>query len=522
MRINILFLCFLMISCSSSKNDPLKNTKKLIKEGHTSLYQNGAFQIPSSRIKLVTPGPEPFELAKELSGTRAKASFLRYVDEMKDTSVVIWDGSKKSYHFSQQIDKELDKELTKIAPALRQSSQLIITKSFATSKNIIGGSWKTSGSVYSDVAQAGREINKDFSQAGDRFIKNFVIIPKKTVASEEGVSLDDFVQNFKKSNEFRKRQSSSMTYLINDTVSNYFKNIQHSFNKSDQEMNEFDPTYGYTLATLKAMVWVLKGVVVDGMIVPFGKMSAGALGYSLVNGVAYPVLLVSKNGVTSTQYAVEIIGHASSKTYEVLAPNLQIGLGAVLNAGMKSTGFIVGNSIEYVAAPVAATSTLLGGSATGVAVGVGGSVLAGASLTGSGVMALSSKMISKSVSTATLLGGVTAYTIKGSAEFAYEVSKATVVPPGMVLGGGLTLTYGSLVHLGAHSVLAVSDAAYLVLSMEGPKWVIYAVKGKLGGGDYAKGTVLDLDKMKKEGEEFYKVPVEEENIKKILDELSAS
>lgn len=37
-----LFLIVLLASCSSRSGDPLKNTKKLIKEGHASLYDNGA------------------------------------------------------------------------------------------------------------------------------------------------------------------------------------------------------------------------------------------------------------------------------------------------------------------------------------------------------------------------------------------------------------------------------------------------------------------------------------------------
>jgi hypothetical protein len=38
--------------------------------------------------------------------------------------------------------------------------------------------------------------------------------------------------------------------------------------------------------------------------------------------------------------------------------------------------------------------------------------------------------------------------------------------------------------------------SYLVLSLEGPRWVLYAVKGKLGKGeDLVPGAMLDLKLM---------------------------
>jgi hypothetical protein len=45
--------------------------------------------------------------------------------------------------------------------------------------------------------------------------------------------------------------------------------------------------------------------------------------------------------------------------------------------------------------------------------------------------------------------------------------------------------------------------SYLFLSLEGPRWVLYAVKGKLGKGeDLAPGAMLDLKSMQEAGEEI--------------------
>lgn len=520
MRISYLLL--FLVACSGHDKDPLKNTKKLVKKGHTSLYQNGAFKVPHTKIKLVPPGPEPLELAKELSGTRAKASFLKYVSEASEASLVIWDGTKKSYQFSRELDKDLERELSKIGPSMQKASKVILSKSFATSRSLVGSTWSTAGDIYQQSAAAGIIIKKEFKKASDSFVKNFVIIPKKQTEVKPEVSFDDFVQNFETSNEFRKQLSGPMAYLISDSVQNYSKNIRESFNNSQKDFNNADPAAGYTLASLQAMIWVLKGVVFDGVVIPVGKISAGAVGYTLANGVAYPVLLFSKNGITSSQYAVEVVGHSVGNFYEVIAPSLQTGLAAVIGTGINTTGAVIGNSVQYIGAPVAAGGTVIAGAASGAALSVGGGVLSGATMAGSGVMTVSSKVLPKTVSAVTLVGGVTAYTIKGTAEVAYEVGMATTVPTGQVLGGGLTLSYGLLSHLSAHTVLAVADASYLVLSMEGPKWVVYGVKGLVSDGDYAQGTVLDLEKMKKDGEEFYKVPASDEEIKKIVEEFTAS
>jgi hypothetical protein len=94
------------------------------------------------------------------------------------------------------------------------------------------------------------------------------------------------------------------------------------------------------------------------------------------------------------------------------------------------------------------------------------------------------------------------------------------VPAGYELGGGIVLGYGTTSQLAAHSVLAVADASYLVLSLEGPRWVIYAVKGELGNGeDLPPGTMLDLGNMQADGEEFYYLPVSDKEMRAVVETL---
>jgi hypothetical protein len=60
----------------------------------------------------------------------------------------------------------------------------------------------------------------------------------------------------------------------------------------------------------------------------------------------------------------------------------------------------------------------------------------------------------------------------------------------------------------------------MVLSLEGPRWVLYAVKGNLGkGDDLPAGAVLDLKKMQQQGEVIYNLPVSDEEMKKIVESV---
>jgi hypothetical protein len=75
-------------------------------------------------------------------------------------------------------------------------------------------------------------------------------------------------------------------------------------------------------------------------------------------------------------------------------------------------------------------------------------------------------------------------------------------------------------HIAAHSILAVSDCAYLVLSLEGPRWVVYAVKGKTGDGDdLPTGAVVDMKKMRESGEEIYYLPVSDDEMKSVVNSV---
>ena len=141
-------------------------------------------------------------------------------------------------------------------------------------------------------------------------------------------------------------------------------------------------------------------------------------------------------------------------------------------------------------------------------------------LAGGEVASATSQVATTGVSATTLAVGSTASTAAGLGLGVYELSKAVIVPTGYQLTSGVVLGYGSLSQIAAHSVLAVSDVSYMVLSLEGPKWVLYGVQGKLGSGEeLTPGTILDLEDMQNHGETFKRLPVSPDEMEGIIEYL---
>jgi hypothetical protein len=539
---NKVFILFILVSCSSMKDDPLRNSKKLVKDGHKSLYQNGAFSVPSTKIMLIPPGPDAITLAKELSGLKAKESFLKYLHEVKSSSVVIYEGTKKSYELAKTVNSDVARAMDRIAPQLKKDSTVIMDSSLAASRNIIGKSWELGNKIGSNVSSFGKKLGNDLKSSNqktepftgsEKFILGYVSLPGKLKSHQENiveaVSFQRYIEDFQKAETTRKQFSKSMTYWISDSFRNYGKDVSQSFNNAQKELNDSD-NLGPSFGGLKAIAWLLNGVLWQGVIKPVGKASGGAIGYVISNGVVYTLMLVSRGGVTTGTIAVEVAAETGKGLVEVTAPTAELALSAILYSGeylankaieksSRGAGIVLENGITYIAAPASNVLVKTGGMVSGVALGVGGPVLAGATRASGELMGLSSQVISKTAAAGVFTGGVVVHTLKGSAEVAYEITKASVVPPSMVLGSGLTLSYGTLSQLAGHTVLAASDAAYLVLSLEGPNWVVYSVKGLVASDDLPANTVIDLQKLRNDGEVIQKVPVTEEEMTRLLNHL---
>lgn len=225
-------------------------------------------------------------------------------------------------------------------------------------------------------------------------------------------------------------------------------------------------------------------------------------------------------GAAHTAEAIIKYGVAPAATGAVTAAGTAVGtaggVGAAIGGSavylwgktVHGSGYVAGKMIQHGLAPVTKAGIVGVGVTSGATVQGAGTVGQAATYVGGKALAGTAWVFGNALAAGTLVGGTAASATYGAAVGLYEMASAIVVPVGHIGGAGIVLSYKSITHLAAHSVLAVADASYLVLSLEGPRWVIYAVKGKLGdGSDLKPGTVLNLKKMQESGEAFYNVPV---------------
>jgi hypothetical protein len=79
---NKLIIIILLFGCASAKDpdDPIKNSRKLVIEGHKSLYDNGAFAVKGTSIKFIPPFSEAEVF---ILGRRCRFSKRRFFGKRK-------------------------------------------------------------------------------------------------------------------------------------------------------------------------------------------------------------------------------------------------------------------------------------------------------------------------------------------------------------------------------------------------------------------------------------------------------
>ena len=593
-------LCFfVLISCSTTgTDDPLKYTRKLASEGHSSLYNNGAFQVPNTEIKLIPAGESATSLAFEMMGVNARQSFLTSINNAADSIYIIPKGSKLSLDYAKNIRSGGEQVGESVTDVTRPVGVLIIDRSIATGKDIALKSWDlgkksaielnsygvaivkasiTGGDAIADsmtdigtkTIKESWQLTKDISSASntaakksllyasDEFVKGYVAVPEKMSRRAkdiaEAAELSKFTEGIVSANIIREEYSEVMTDLVVDAAGSYVNDVKESFNKAGKEFSDSVGVTGFGLALLKSSRWVLQGILWDGLVKPVAKLGAGSVGYVAVNFAAFPVMVVINEGVTVTKLAVEVTWNTVGATYDLVAPSAKAavasiyslfqftagnvvagttGVGAATLGGasvvtgqvvgktVKGVGYISGKTVQYIGVPVAAAGVTLGAGTVGVVAGGAGAVAGSAVVVTGEAVSVTSQVFGNVLAGTTVVVGTTASVVAGTAVGVYELSKAIIVPASYELGGGIVLGYGTVSQLAAHSVLAVADASYLVLSLEGPRWVIYAVKGDLGNGnELPPGTLLDLEAMQNKGEAFSYLPVSDDEMNSVVDHV---
>ncbi len=470
---------------------------------------------------------------------------------VKRSSVKGKDISVKSWELSKKLMNEMGTIGDNIVAAGVEKSERINQKGTKSGKDLIKESIKFS-KEYSKKRNEGAK-NK-MAVAKNDFITGYLAIPEKLKENKLNAVANVGKANpavvIEKNHIWQEKMSDKNKALIKKTRQNYKTNVKKSLSKIQEEFLESYKQTGVAFGALKAMRWALQSALWDITLKPGSKVITGGLGYLGVNYVAFPVMVVKDESVSVARIAVDMAWNSSKCAYDLTAPSAEAALGAAFGcfevaggkivAGSALTGGVIagaskvalaktsslavkgggkalGKTVQYVGVPLAVAGVAAGGKAVGLSVDGAGKLSFATMYTASEVAASGTDVFGNIIAGTTLVGGTTVATVGGAGYGAYQLSKAVAVPSGYELGAGVVLSYDTMTHIAAQSILAVSDCAYLVLSLEGPRWVIYAVKGKTGvGEDLSPGTVLDLKKMQNSGEEIYNLPVSDEEAKKVV------
>jgi hypothetical protein len=595
-----LIFCF---ACATKTNDPLKNTKKLAKEGHSNLYHNGAFRVPNTSIYLIEPGPSAIDFIKELAGLRAKQALFTSLKKASESVVIVTKGTELTFKLAKAERKAGNDVADFIRSQSRPGAVLIMDRSMATGKEILGDSFSLSKEMFKEVVTMeekklwsvekgdklsesidkggtgkGKELISDslhnsksfyndrqdgakgsWNYAWKNFVYGYAALPdnlsKNLEAAGENLTDANIVDIISEKNDSRESMSDQSVQLMGSAVGNYAGDVKETFSKAGKEWDQCYTT-GIPLATLKSMRWILKGLLWDATIEPVSKMTIGGLGYMAVNFVAFPVMVIGEEGKAFTRIAVDVSWNASKSAYQLTAPSAiaslasiyglleygsgplvagpmaaggslagasQVGASKVGGVVVKGTGRLAGKAERYIGIPLAAAGVAVTGGTVGVAVMGAGAVGSGTVYLSGETTAGGSKLFGNIIAGTTAVTGTAASAAGGTGYGVYQLSRAVAVPAGYEVGAGVVMSYETLSHISAHTILAASDCAYMVLSLEGPRWVAYAVKDTLGmGEDLTPGTVLNLDEMRKAGEEIYNIPLSDEEMKNVVSETSRS
>ncbi|XDD48595.1 hypothetical protein AB3N60_19045 (plasmid) [Leptospira sp. WS39.C2] len=580
----ILLFAFL-VSCSGSDKraeDPLKNTKKLVIEGHSSLYYQGALPVKGTSIKFIPPMEEA---TISILGKRydfAAEQFSKSMIKASESVVIVKEGSKMSWKTAGNINAKGEAVRQYLSENATKPGLFIMYASVAESYGLIGSSFDRGKQSHQAVIDKSVEIRKEWDEWADmqlnrempkdnspsakkRFQKYQENFQKDFESTVYGyIDLDDALksswnesyEDFRKGgffsrnteiNDIRSSVSESIFGSWKETIFQYGKDTNEELKKAKGEIEAIaDKDEGVPTALLKSFSRAAKAILYDSIIKPVGKMALLSVGYVTWNGLIYPVALGANAAGTTMYGLVETITLTGKGVVYLTAPSIELVLGSIINStevvlhesiqsmdksakitsamsrkssaySVKSAAFVTESSGKYILAPMSYVGVTTGQTVLGGGLAVTGTVAGGAIATTSASTEVVTYASTKATSGTVGVVGSAASFGTGVGYGVYQVTKAVGVPTGVGVGTGIVLSYEFMVQISAHSILAVSDCTYLVLSLEGGKWVVYGVKdNSKKASRLLSGAVVDLDQIRKEGGTIVKVPMEPGEVEKIL------
>lgn len=577
-----IFIVIFLLGCAttSDPDDPIKNSRKLIKEGHKSLYTNGAFEVKGTSIKLIPPFAEAevFILGHRVG--LAKEAFSENVKKAAESVYILKEGTEISLKTAGKVSDKGEAVNKYIYNSGTVGGVYIIAISLATSYGIIGNSFDKGMKTHESVVKSSKELrasmdkwadelvesdfpnsnSPDFSERAKEYkkefrdgVNSFVIgytnlddYLAKTVDNAD-ISTNTFKRGFDKINKFLSDSNEGLTKEIKEVFIEYGSDTAKEFAASGKDYADVVDGAGLSFAILKSFARVTKGIFYDAIIKPLTKIGVISIGYVAVNAVIYPVMFVSVSGYSVGHVMVEVITVGTKGVIYLVAPSAKLALAGMIGSGkflaqesynaadtstratanaglfatskaVKGTGIVTEGAGKYVLANLSLVGVTSAQTVLGGGVAVAGTATGTTISTASGAAQVVAYGSSKAAAGAVVVTGTTASLGISVGNGVYRIGKAVGIPIGITLQSGVVMNYEMVSQLSAHTILAVSDFSYLVLSLEGEKWVVYAVKDTTGKAkSLLSGAVVDMEQVRKEGNDVVKVPVSDEEMEKILE-----
>ena len=169
-----LTIAILLLGCASASDpdDPIKNSRKLVKEGHKSLYNNGAFDVKGTSIKLIPPFAEAeiFIYGKRVG--LAKEAFSENVKKAGESVYILKEGTEISLKTAGKVSDKGEEINKYIYDSGTKGGVYIIAISLASSYGIIGSSFRNGMQVHETVVQSSKELRASMNKWADELTEN--------------------------------------------------------------------------------------------------------------------------------------------------------------------------------------------------------------------------------------------------------------------------------------------------------------------------------------------------------------
>lgn len=576
----VILLSVSLHSCSSTKEeDPLKNSKRVIANGHKSLYYNGAFEVPGTSLKFIPPFAEAEIYIYGQRVQLAKEAFVDNWKRARESYVVLKTGTSYSKEVSKFMAALGFEAAKKIHHSITKPGIVLLVDSKNSVRDLPKEVLVSSYENYDDVRIASEKFRKDLLEEGEKIekmpdpfpagdpkrfrvikgklfndVNKFLIgyadlgksFSKESEKFSENFSDISFSKSFESLSGQAKQDNMKLFKILQEEMVSYPENVSSGFKDAGDEFKKVETGAGLSLAIVKSFYSITKSVFYDAILKPVGITTIGSIGFIGMNGFIYPVSFVGVGGYNSVRVLVEVLDYSKNGVIHLIAPTAELALSALLRSSevvfnesklafdrtaylselssrkslgttTKGTAILSETGGKYILAPIA-------GIVTGISktvVGSGTSLSkagAGTFAIASGSSASAGTLVASSATVGTTFAtGVAASGITSLGFGVYYTAKAIGVPTGIAVGSGVVMNYEMISQLSAHTILGVSDFSYLVLSQEGGNWVVYAVRDtSKKAGSLLTGAVVDLDKVRKEGGEIAKVPVSREEMEKVL------